>query len=88
MQNIRAIMFCEGDGNNPIMRWFDALREIQRTGKSVAQGFPAGAELQMLANLDRRKMLLLCGTGLDYDIHRVLDNIVRYCAEHTGPSAN
>ena len=88
VQNIRAVMFCEGNGNDPIMRWFDALREIQRTGKSVAQGFPAGAELQMLANLDRRKMLLLCGTALDYDIHRVLDNIVRYCAEHTGPSAN
>jgi hypothetical protein len=80
--NIRAIMFCEGSGNDPIMRWFDALREIQKTGKSVAQGFPAGAERQMLSNLDRRKMLLLCATGLEHDIHRVLDNIVQYCEKH------
>jgi hypothetical protein len=75
VENIRAIMYCEGAGNGPIMRWFDALRKIQARGMSVAQGFPAGAEIQMLENLDPQKMLLVCSTGPESDIETVFQNI-------------
>lgn len=76
--NIRAIMYCEGAGNDPIMRWFDELRNIQKCGKAVAQGFPVGAEKEMLANLDPDKMLLLCSAGIGQDIRKVFDNVQNF----------
>lgn len=41
----------------------------------------------MLANLDRREMLLVCATGQNEDVHQVLDNIVQYCEDNPAQSA-